>query len=348
MELSAPDQPDIAMSYLLPVFEGRELRRLKELHCNLIKFESTDDVADEDQVDFLRSCYATIQNTRPNLSIFFNGVQLDPQRLTFDQYLFGDSLISVHFENQYTNRLAVRPSKSVYQTYYLDVRTFFEPAQFSSFAEWYPNVREVTVHKDHSYEDHSQDAPPIRDAEVSQFFSCCKGLQKLDFNEAGLHSNFYPLLTTMDSCRFLMRLKIFESTEFSHRINFDFLVSLPFLIQFETNAAPNGEMIRCLETMHHSDNQTFFVPGRRFDFHFRTPADQIVISVVKTDRIPRPVNAYYDLPRGEWTLSVYRSSDQIRPIVALNRVTWKTLRPYFNTSPISDLTPHWLDTLPAA
>ena len=331
------------LSSIASVISGAE-GQLTELHCNLTKFETTDYVPEEDLVEFLEDFYNSLRSTiglnvesavfefteiREGLSIFFNGVELDLQRLRFNDYHFHEVLISMQLHNRQTNRLTVRPSKTVFQTDYIDVCTFLaiqlQPNQwavnFPAFVGLYPNVREINIHKD------EQGQKEIRSAELLPFFLNCRGLQKLHFYRAGLESDFYSALARMTCCSRLTSLAIHETSEFTHHIDFTFLAQLPSLVLFETNAAPRERLLNGLAAMR---SATAEFPEQRLDFHFRSPADLMVVTFVRLNQDP-------------WTMTIYPRGRTSDAIVQQMQVNSDALPAFFRNPMISDLTPHWID-----
>ena len=264
---------------------------------------------------------------RERLRICFNGIELDLQRLEFDDYQFEEELWVMHRHNAATNRLTLHSCPTVLQSDFVEMRAFCSQSlsekTFQRFALMYPSVSHVILYP-------GQNLGTFRNGwiELFQFFEQCKGLQKLEFQETELQTDFYDQLSQMDCCHSLTHLTILETTAFTHCIDFAFLTNLRFLVLFETNAAPRARMLDCLKRMRVS-------PKQQFAFRFRM-ADVCHYRHIFLRSAPH-----------KWAPTFEHSDDgefwEITSATISIEYTWNNLQEFLNSLEKAYLTLHWIN-----
>ena len=258
---------------VLSQFISGDLGKLTELHCNLTRFISTDYRPDAEQLKYLRPFHDRLRNirhgrkendlderidknfykrvyesfkfesVREGLSIYIHGVLLKLDKLKFDDYQFDQPLLQMHNHNKMVNQLDLRPCYSVSTTNYLDAHRHFlpeEPVRFKIFDWLYPSMRHAVIESD------PQDQA-IQPDEVLQFLSSCRCWLSLTFKLSRLETNFYNKLTKLtESCLYVERIAIFETGQFLHTIDLEFLTQFKYLTFFETNAVTIKKMLNLL------------------------------------------------------------------------------------------------------
>ena len=299
-----------------------ELGKLRKLHCNLDNFINTLYLPEPDEVDYLRSLFNDLAQTatiKPDLisadlQIYLNGILINLTE-PFSVYRFDLRVFEMQTHNmRRTNGTILSPCRSLatatYSTFQSLLEAFNADFYFLTINKLYPNLRDLRIQQ-------SPEKPAIQIDTLIRFLDTCPGWHTLEFDNTGFVTAFYNRLATIPSCRLLQVLTIFESSDYVHNIDFEFVLKFRFLQNFETNAAPRELMLHLLGQITRFMLLSFYFADFRYLFLKTGP-----LSHWSVGKIPSPNRYLWGDMWKSFTLFPYES---------------------LNTPDIQNLeTPHWI------
>ena len=251
------------------------LCQMTEISLNLGHFDSVLDLPSSsryrDFVAFYDSLVADwlAGSHKPQLSIYVNGVQLDPA-LSLNDYHFSEPLIQCHHINFIRNNLALRPCRTVFQADYIPLQDWVfglrahwdhslpqreQAFNLAFFCRQYPNIREVKLLRNK--------ADPLPNAIMFiRFLRHCHSLTHLALYNPGFQSFVYTQLGRVLSMSTLYELILEEPEDQPKMVDFSFLSKLRYLQRLDTNLANRTVMIKNLSAM---------ALGAKYRFRFKHP-----------------------------------------------------------------------------
>lgn len=325
-------QSDLDLHLMLA--KGEVSPKLKRLHLNTNRLESTDYEPAEGRLNVLRCLYEhlTTEGIKEGLQVFVNGVRISLDRAIAD-YRFEDKLITVHHRHV-TDGIGVDSCRSIFHCEYLDLlETFAElkPAHgeperiaqhfgFAKFAELY-NIRSV-------YLDNSNRGElELEEETFLVFLENCRSLVELRIICSGFSSMAYRQLSSVKSCLTLNTFVLTEPAGFPKRIRFEFIAPLRYLRHFHTNVADRATMIELVSGM-----ETFA------EYRFRFCGDQFSRNCYNC-KVRKVAGDQFEL----FTEKQNLNDASVKQVLHEETVSLDQLKAYFSNESHSHLTAHWLD-----
>ena len=320
--------------------------KVKQLRCNLDRFDSPTSRVDPKRVRILRNLYHLFEMEGVNsdfIDIYFNGILLDLRELRFEDYRFDDGPpIRWHHHNVTVNDRPTLYSRTVVRVDYgqllgeqFDPQPDSEmrkplgavggrPLDLAAFMTMYPCIRIVDL------DNSSGSLQEIDEQAFVRFLEQCRGLTQLRINCCQFSSELYIDLASLPSLAKLDHLSVYEENSYQETISDHLLVHLNYLRHLQTNLATRAIMMQQIEKMQ-IESELLFVfwsPSASSCYHYclvekseETGEDQWLVLIERgaLDEEASPETLYY----GRFTLA--------------------ELEHYFDRDENAHITAHWLD-----
>lgn len=318
--------------------------KLKQLNCNLDRFESPTGLPDPNRLRIFRNLYNLLQMEGVGsleVEVYFNSVKLDLLEFKFEDYEFGETPIKCHHHNVTSNDLPQLPCRTVTRVDYLQLlgETFDPqpdspgrklldavdgiPFDLKAFARVYPCIRVVDL------DNWDGLVGQIKEGAFIRFLAQCTALTKLRMFGCKFSAALYCALADLESLATLDHLSLYEANEYNVPINVLLLGSLSYLRHLQTNLATVRVMLQQISKMKIESEMLF---------GFWSPLD-------RSHRYHCLVQKLDAADENRLHLLVERRdfNDKNGTTLYEGRLSFAELENYFNSEENAPITYHWLD-----